>query len=520
MFFGNSRVTIQKIENCDSYALTDKTFALSIATGLEKDNIFLAYAKNCLGFDGWDDLVKLQYACFEQPFCSDFIPDPDDVGQGTPCDTFAENLTGNDVYILENSFSNIDTTINNPFCTFDYSEQQCNCPPGFVDEGNSCFKLFPIESIGLNFTDEIEPCKFLFLAQQVDGGFQNIETINPSVTIYYKSYEKGTQVCKVATFEYPSNPCLDLGYACWPAGVPSYISFPDPETGEPIEPCEYCRRNNIAGDICYFEGLEIASNTCKCPYTAICYDQNYDFENPGPSGNCFFSPGITTTEPCVNGSWNGASCADGYNDVCASTDCIDKICKELDWFIENYAGFENSSWLGYSSLANPLDVDYFISGTTAEFWVSCGPTGVTARDVTTPITVTFGENSSLRQWGRIVGFLNYWTKDDPSYLGQVFDTTSTNLRTLPLSESLGVTSCGWFYPTNLCCPSIVRGSFDYDCPICGPSGFTDHSSSETSCCCGQNIIPIVYGLNDEPGFAEAATGVSSIGIQPNTSLKG
>lgn len=519
MFFGNSRVTIKRAENCDNYGITDKTFVVAFANGWVKDDIFLAYAKTCLDFEGWDRLVRLQYGCMDNEFCSGLTGDPDNITQTENCLEIVEGLTASDVYILENTFDNdgLATTLD-PFCTLDanWHSNDCGCPPGYTrtndDYDGLCFKIFPIESIGLDFTDEIDPCRFLLIGKQISD---ELEFVNTTANVFYKTYtEEGQETCNVATFQVKPDPCEDIGVVCWPPGSEPGILIPTPD-GDLVTPCQYCQEYGYgSGDICYFESLAIASSTCECPYTATCYTGGYDPGNPTSSGNCFFSPGITTTEPCVNGSWNGASCADGYNDVCESTDCVDKICKELDWFIQNYAGFENSSWLGYSSLANPLDIEYFISGTTAEFWVSCGPTGVTARDETTPITVTFGENSSLRQWGRIVGFLNYWTKDDPSYPGQVFDTTSYNLRTLPLSESLGGTSCGWFYPINLCCPPLPEGSFDYDCPMCGPSGFTDHSPSEASCCCAKNMIPIVYGLNGQTGFAEAATGVSSIGIHP------
>lgn len=521
MYFGNSRVTIRKSANCDFYGITDKTFVVSFINGWVKDDVFLAYAKTCLGFEGWQSLVDLNYICLSNEFCSGLSAPPD----ATPttaasCVDVVSGLTASDVYIIENSFDDfgISDTIS-PFCTLDanWHENDCQCPQGYTKSqesyGDVCFKIFPIESIGLDFTDEIDPCKFLFISKQIGN---QIEYQNTTASIYYKTYdENGLETCNVATFQVQPDPCSDIGVVCWPPPFPDTPLIPTPD-GDLVGPCEYCQQyGDSGGDLCYFEGLAIASSTCECPYTLTCYSQDW---SGGSSGNCFFSPGVTTTEPCVNGSWNGASCADGYNDVCGSSDCIDKICKELDWFIQNYAGYESPSWLGYSSLANPLDQEYFVSGTTAEFWVSCGVTGVTARNELTPIKITFGETSSLREWGRIVGLLNYWTKEDPSYLGIVFDT-ATNQRSLPF-ENLGGTSCGWFYPMNLCCPPVPEGAFDYECPMCGPSGFTTHSPAETSCCCAKNMIPIVFGLNDQSGFDRAATGISSIGIQPTTSLKG
>jgi len=259
--------------------------------------------------------------------------------------------------------------------------------------------------------------------------------------------------------------------------------------------------------------LAVASSTCECPYTLTCYAEDWA---GGSSGNCFFAPGITTTEPCINGSWNGQTCTQGYNDVCASTDCVNKICKELDWFIQNYAGYRGSpgGFLGYSSRV--INDDSPLTGTPEEIFVSCGPTSVTGWDNGTfdEVGVTFGETASLRQWGRIVGLLNYFSSNRSGKTpGEIQDSELSNPQYLDFTQ-IGGTSCGWFYPMNLCCPPVPEGAFDYDCPMCGPSGFTTHSPVETSCCCAKNMIPIVFGLNGLEDFASAATGISSVGIHP------
>ena len=524
MFFGNSRVTIKRAENCDNFGITDKTFVVAFANGWVKDDIFLAYAKTCLDFEGWDRLVRLQYGCMDNEFCSGLTGDQNNITIIESCSEIVEGLTASDVYILENTFDDYGLTATlDPFCTLaaNWHSNDCGCPPGYTrtndDYDGLCFKIFPIESIGLDFTDEIDPCRFLLIGKQISD---ELEFVNTTANVFYKTYtEEGQETCNVATFQVKPDPCEDIGVVCWPPGGEPGILIPTPD-GDLVTPCEYCEEYGYgSGDICYFESLAIASSTCECPYTATCYTGGYDPGNPTSSGNCFFSPGITTTEPCVNGSWNGASCADGYNDVCESTDCIDKICKELDWFIENYAGWDGdaspgNAFLGYSSLASMVGgEEEFITGSADEIYVSCGATSVTGYyEFSGGISVTFGETTSRRQWGKVVGMLNYWTHYSTNYPQQVFDGHGI-VESIPF-EKIGGTSCGWLYPINLCCPPLPEGSFDYDCPMCGPSGFTDHSPSEASCCCAKNMIPIVYGLNDEPGFAEAATGVSSIGIHP------
>ena len=521
MFFGNSRVTIKKSENCDFYGITDKSFVVSFINGWVKDDVFFAYAKTCLGFEGWQTIVDLNYICLNNEFCSGLsAPDEATPTVGVACDEIVGSLTGSDVYIIENSFDNIGMTPTiSPFCTLDanWHDNDCQCPEGYIkseeDYGETCFKIFPIETIGLNFTDEIDPCKFLFIAKQVG---EQIEYQNTTVSVYYKTYnENGTEVCNVATFQVQPDPCSDTYVTCWPPPGTEFPLIPTPD-GNLVGPCEYCEEyGESEGDVCYFEGLAIASSTCECPYTLTCYSEDW---SSGSSGNCFFDPGITTTEPCINGSWNGASCADGYNDVCASTDCVDKICKELDWFIQNYAGYRGSpgGFLGYSSRV--INDDSALTGTPEEIFVSCGPTSVTGWDNGTfdEVGVTFGETASLRQWGRIVGLLNYFSSNRSGKTpGEIQDSELSNPQYLDFTQ-IGGTSCGWFYPMNLCCPPVPEGAFDYDCPMCGPSGFTTHSPVETSCCCAKNMIPIVFGLNGQVGFDSAATGISSIGIQPTT----
>lgn len=528
MYFGNSRVTLRKSANCDYFGVTDKTFVVSFINGWVKDDIFLGYAKECIGFDGLENLASLNYLCFQNEFCSGLTSEGVEVGQlGSRCSDISNGLSA-DIYTLENTFSTGPTGIgpigrNNPFCTLEanWHDNNCACPNGYTKSsesfGDVCFKIFPIESLGLNFTDEINPCRFLFIAKQV-GMFTEFQ--NTTVNIYYKTYTNGVETCNVATFQVAPDPCSDQYVVCWPPPQPDLPLIPTPD-GNLVTPCQYCEEyGSGGGDLCYFEGLSIASSTCECPYTVDCYSQDW---TSGSSGNCFFSPGITTTEPCVNGSWNGETCTQGYNDVCGSTDCVNKICRELDWFIKNYAGYESASFLGYSSVANPLDNSYgSLTGSKQEFWVSCGPTGVTARNDFDPIKVTFGETSSLRNWSNIVGLLNFWTKKKDDYQGVIFDADLANSATwknLDYSK-IGGTSCGWFYPTNLCCPAVPQGAFDYDCPFCGASGFTAHSPSDTSCCCAQSMVPIVFGLNGQTGFANAATGASSIGIQPTTNPAG
>lgn len=520
MFFGNSRVTIKKTENCDFYGITDKTFVVSFINGWIKDDVFFAYAKNCLGFEGWQSIVDLNYVCLDNTFCSGLsAPDNAEPTSGVNCSEIVDSLTGNDVYIIENSFDNIGVTPTiSPFCTLDanWHDNDCQCPEGYTKSeeyyGETCFKIFPIETIGLNFTDEIDPCKFLFIARQ-NG--ELIDPQNTTVNVFYKTYNEknGTEVCNVATFQVEPDPCSDTYVSCWPPPGPNFPLIPGPEGGL-FTPCEYCEQfGDSGGDICTFEGLAIASSTCECPYTLTCYSEDW---SSGSEGNCFFAPGITTTEPCINGSWNGASCADGYNDVCASTDCVDKICKELDWFIANYApnnGVEEpAQFHGYASLVSNTDSQKLLSGSADEIYISCGTTGLSAYDDFGTVSVTFGNTSTQRSWGKVVGILNYWTHYSPNYPQQVFDSEG-NTSSIPF-EKIGGTSCGWFYPMNLCCPPVPEGSFDYDCPMCGPSGFTSHSSPETSCCCAKNMIPIVFGLNGLEPFAEAATGISSIGIHP------
>jgi hypothetical protein len=523
MYFGNSRVTIRKSANCDFYGITDKSFVVSFINGWVKDDVFFAYAKSCLGFEGWQSIVDLNYICLNNEFCSGLsAPDEATPTVGVACDEIVGSLTGSDVYIIENSFDNIGIvpTIS-PFCTLDanWHENDCQCPQGYTKSeesyGETCFKIFPIETIGLNFTDEIDPCKFLFISKQIG---EQIEYQNTTVSVYYKTYnESGTEVCNVATFQVQPDPCSDIGVSCWPPPFPEFPLIPTPD-GDLVGPCEYCEEyGDSGGDVCYFEGLAIASSTCECPYTLTCYSEDWA---EGSSGNCFFAPGITTTEPCINGSWNGASCADGYNDVCASTDCVDKICKELDWFIQNYGRYYNDSFRGYSSFVSTIGgQDESFTGPAEEWYVSCGPTGVSAiYEIGDIINVTFGENASTRNWSNVVGILNYFTRDYGVNTGKIYDH---NLGTTTIDYSIiGGTSCGWFYPMNLCCPPVPEGAFDYDCPMCGPSGFTTHSPVETSCCCAKNMIPIVFGLNNQTGFDSAATGISSIGIQPSFQTKG
>jgi len=529
MYFGNSRVTIRKSANCDFYGITDKTFVVSFINGWVKDDVFLAYSPSCVGFDGLEAIAKLNYVCLENLFCSGLSSDVDPINQPAECSEATNTLDSLGVYTLENTFQYGPTgsgTIgkNNPFCTLEanWHNNDCSCPNGYVKSseyyGDTCFRIFPIESIGLTFTDEIDPCRFFFLAKQVAD--IAIDFQNTVANIYYKTYDEGgVEICNVASFQVSPDPCSDTYINCWPPPGPDLPLIPAPD-GNLYTPCDYCDLFGGVGqgDVCRFEGLAIASSTCECPYTLTCYAEDWA---GGSSGNCFFAPGITTTEPCINGSWNGQTCTQGYNDVCASTDCVDKICKELDWFIQNYAGYTgDTNWWGYASLITDNSTyggyDYgFIdmTPTPEEIFVSCGQTGVIAflePGITT--SATFGSNSSERQWGRIVGLLNYWTHYSPTYTQEVFGRNGET-KSIPF-EKIGGTSCGWFYPMNLCCPPVPEGAFDYDCPMCGPSGFTTHSPVETSCCCAKNMIPIVFGLNGLEDFARAATGISSVGIHP------
>jgi hypothetical protein len=525
MYFGNSRVTIRKSANCDFYGITDKTFVVSFINGYIKDNVFLAYSPSCVGFDGLEALAKLNFECIGNEFCSGGTSAPIDVVNA--CNQYTSVLDDVGVYVLENTFQLGPTGSGpigreNSFCTTQIvGGEDCSCPNGYTKAseyyGDTCFHIFPIESIGLTFTDEIDPCRFFFLAKQDDSIFVDIQ--NTVASIYYKTYdENGLETCNVASFSVSPNPCSDTFINCWPPPGPDLPLIPAPD-GNNYTPCEYCELFGEGnGDVCFFEGLAIASNTCVCPYTVNCYSEDYDPASPSSSGNCFFAPGVTTTEPCVNGSWNGQTCTEGYNDVCGSTACINKICKELDWFIQNYAGYRGdpTGFLGYSSRVSDSSAVQGATGTSAEFWVSCGPTGVSAYDDFDVINVTFGEYSSLRQWGRIVGLLNYFSSARTGKTpGEITDSQLIESEYLDFTQ-IGGTSCGWFYPMNLCCPPVPEGAFDYDCPFCGPSGFTTHSPSDTSCCCAKNMIPIVFGLNNVDGYASADAGLSSIGIQPST----
>lgn len=522
MYFGNSRVTIRKSANCDYFGVTDKTFVVSFMNGYVKDDVFLGYAKECIGFDGLENLTRLNFVCLNDKFCNGLTSEGPDLGIGQFCNDVVEGLSG-DIYTLENTFLRGPEGVGtigrfNDFCTtiIQGKDTDCGCPNGYSRSyesfGEVCYRMFPIESIGLDFTDEINPCRFFFLAQQVEDIV--VDFIDTTVSIYYKTYENGVEVCNVATFRTGTNPCDDAFINCWPpqdCGGVGTIPTPD---GRLLCPCDYCQEfGQGEGDVCNFEGIVVASNICKCPYTVDCYSQDW---TSGSSGNCFFSPGVTTTEPCVNGSWNGEICTQGYNDVCGSTACVNKICKELDWFIQNYAGYHPGNpggFLGYSSRVS--DSSAAVTGISAEFWVSCGPTGVSAFDDFDVINVTFGETSSLRQWGRIVGLLNYFSTARTGKIpGEIIDSQLIS-QYLDFTQ-IGGTSCGWFYPINLCCPPVPEGAFDYDCPFCGPSGFTIHSPSDTSCCCAKNMIPIVFGLNNQDGFENALDGLSSIGIQPTS----
>jgi hypothetical protein len=285
-------------------------------------------------------------------------------------------------------------------------------------------------------------------------------TKNTTASIYYKTYdENGLETCNVATFQVQPDPCSDIGVVCWPPPFPDTPLIPTPD-GDLVGPCEYCEQyGDSGGDLCYFEGLAIASSTCECPYTLTCYSQDW---SGGSSGNCFFSPGVTTTEPCVNGSWNGQTCTEGYNDVCGSTACINKICKELDWFIQNYAGYRGdpTGFLGYSSRITQQD-DPALTGTPEEIFVSCGPTSVTGFDIVAfdEVPVTFGETSSLRQWGRIVGLLNYFSSARTGKTpGEIQDSELSNSQYLDFAQ-IGGTSCGWFLSNESLLSSSSRRSF-------------------------------------------------------------
>lgn len=531
MYFGNSRVTLNQSINCNHFGITDKTFAIFVYHFEPPKYAFLGYGNEdqCYNFDKFKDWIDITTFCLDYVYCKGVTGNPLSVYDDQQCAELASGFP--DMNVLLNTYNGGQTGFfehRGAFCTHSYgwSDYNCGlCPEGFSSRRMNgvwgCFAIVPIEAIGLDFTDEINPCKFFHLLSNAEAS--SFSSSNSGVDIYYKSIVNGVERCNVASYTSGQDPCVEGSVNCWPP--PSGRVVPNPSDGTYVDVCDLCDEQNIAGDICEFESVIISSNSCKCPYTLTCFGELVD-QSTVTEGNCFFAPGITTTEPCVNGSWNGASCADGYNDVCASTNCVDKICKELDWFIQNYASYTgDTNWFGYASIVTDQENIGNVTGTAEEFFVSCGPTGVSAFDDFGYLNVTFGETASLRQWSRIVGFLNYWTKKSASYTGIIFDANGgdpDHQKSLPLSESLGTASCGWFYPTNLCCPSIPQGLNDYDCPICGPSGFTEHSPAETSCCCSKLMPVIVLGLNEVSGYTgfNIAYGADSIGIQPITSLKG
>lgn len=523
MFFGNSRITLHRTNNCERFGLTDKNFVVTISNGYAKDDVLLAYLTECPSSFQWLTSLEGIYYCAEEAFCETGLTGIQ-IGEANPCaDVWSESLSGNAV-VIENSYVYVDPqTIPGPFCTntgYTNPILNCGCPTDFTtDDSDSiflgdCFKSYPIETLGLQLTSEIEPCKFLFastpredLSDIVAYGNVAVGADFPTVVnVFYKTFENGSEICNVVSFSNQNGICLPTTN-CWPPqqGVPVV----NPCTGQITDSCSLCQElQNIPeeereecargfifnGDICSFENTRIVNSNCGCYNDETCFG----LSSGETATNCFFSPGITSTEPCVNGSWNGQTCTDGYNDVCGSEECVDRICKEMDWFIANY-GASSDSFAGYSNFG--YDYNY-----EDDWFVSCGQTSVNTFFDGTPGTTSFGNTVERRRWDRVIGMLHHLVNND------INDGSGTT--TVPFESE----SCRIFYPTQVCCAAEVKGYKDVSCPICSLTGFdSSFSYGSDVCCCSENTVPIIMGIAGYTGFDEAINPGTSFGLPPTSS---
>lgn len=516
MFFGNSRITLHRTPNCDKYGLTDKNFLVSFSNGVIKDDIFLGYFKNCLDSQKQLELSRIVYTCTNSVFCETGLSaGASEISLGYSCEGIFNGLTA-DFHVIENSFPEFgQVTIASPFCTGNISSRyapwwlssDCSCPPNYEENEQQsyvgdCFRSFPIETIGLNSTSEINPCRFFFFTEASENNWNwNNYVVNPLerfvITILFKTYDSGDrEVCKAVTMDTTNQACTST-LICWPPGGVGDELIRDPISGELTTPCDICSglTSGSNGDACNPGDVVVVNAVCRCPDEDDCWGSGSTSGSTSGS-NCFFYPGITTGEPCVNGSWNGQICTDGYNNVCGSTECIDRICKEMDWFIANY-GSSSANFQGYSSfpLAFSLNKD--------EWFIACGQTSVNYFESGSTGTTNFGDTTTRRNWGRIVGLLNYFATDGIPNEGGIGQTT------VPLESDI----CREFYPTQVCCASLIRGSSFHDCPFCSITGFASSYGSQTVCCCSDTMTPLILGIAGASGFDNAMS-ASSIGLQP------
>ena len=499
MYFGNSKVNINTSIGCDIYNLTPNNFVVEIETGIYKDNVFLAYIDGCPeDFQDISSFFEFSSVCLDADRwyqCDSELFDA--VQLGVSCQSYISgdpNLFERmNLKVIYNTYDNLGDNVrkdNNsePFNTTrnPLGGGSWGCPENFSEREKTrlnlgCYAYFDIGMLGLNSSEEINSCNFLLFASQAEESSEvlPIDPFPATVNIYYLD---GDGNCNMITLSQPADPCLPY-VVCWP---PSGSPWSDPD----LDPCspEGCESlgGNYQGDICNFNpSVKNISPRCRCPQSVPCFERADDYSNR----NCFIYPGLSSGEPCVDGSWDGSSCTSGYNGVCISGTCVNRICKELDWIIDNYAG-ASEGFTGYASF-----VEQFSNDPTGYqqlkdwYYLSCSPKSVEIiNDINQPITVTFGDTPTQRSWDRIIYRLSQFAKNG------IEDKSQTKVY-LPFSEP----GCSSSYPVQVCCVPVFPGSVNYDCPVCPITGFADNYE-EPTCCCDQSITPILFGLGNEIGI--------------------